>query len=141
MQVCESMSSPAVTIGPDTTLHDAIGTMLQHRIGSVIVVDSGPIGILTRSDVLRIAYFTENPLTEQQASEGMSKDLITIVQTSSVETALGTMEEHGIKKLPVMHNLELIGIITMTDIARYQPEHAREVRNRLERKDEWTIDE
>lgn len=141
MQVRESMSSPAVTIAPDTTLHDASGKMLEYRIGSVIVVDQGPIGILTRSDVLRIAYSTETPLTDQQVREGMSKDLVTIEQTSSIETALETMEEHGIKKLPVVHNLELLGIITMTDIARHQPEHAREVRNRLERKDEWTMGE
>lgn len=141
MQVRESMSSPAVTIAPETTLHDASGKMLQHRIGSVIVVDQGPIGILTRSDVLRIAYFTETPLTNQQVSEGMSTDLVTIEQSSSVESALETMEEHGIKKLPVVDNFELLGIITMTDIARHQPEHAREVRYRLERKDEWTMEE
>ncbi len=141
MLVSKTMSSPAVTIDPDITLHKAIGTMLQHQIGSVIVKDSGPIGILTRSDVLRIAYFMETPLTEQPVGEGMSQELITIDQSSSIETALGTMEDHGIKKLPVMENLELVGIITMTDIARHQPEIAREVRNRLERKDEWTMDD
>lgn len=138
MQVDEIMSSPVVTIEPDTTLHDAIGTMLRHRIGSVIVVDAGPVGILTRSDILRLAYQFDRPLTEQLAGEGMSDDLRTTTRSASIETALTTMEEAGIKKLPVLDDFELVGIVTMTDIARHQPARVREVRDAVERKDEWT---
>lgn len=138
MQVGEIMTSPAETVEPETTLYDAIGTMLRHRIGSVVVIDTGSIGILTRSDVLRTIFETGGSVTEQTAGDAMSGDVITTTPTTAIQTALKTMEDHGIKKLPVLEDLELVGIITMTDIARHQPERVREVRDTVERKDEWT---
>ncbi|MFB6134149.1 MAG: cyclic nucleotide-binding/CBS domain-containing protein [Halanaeroarchaeum sp.] len=138
MQVGEIMTAPAVTVSADATLHDAIGTMLQHRIGSVVVTDPGPVGILTRSDVLRTIYRREGAITDQTAADGMSSDIVTTTPTAGIEMALRTMEGQGIKKLPVRDDFELVGIVTMTDIARHQPERVREVRATVERKDEWT---
>lgn len=138
MQVHEIMSSPVVTVPPDDTLHEAVGTMLEHRVGSAIVVDGALEGIITRSDALRVAYHKRTALTELTVATGMSSDLVTIDASKSVRTALRTMETHDIKKLPVVEDLDLVGIVTMSDIARHQPERAQEVQQQLERKDEWT---
>lgn len=138
MQINQIMTAPAVTVGPNASLHEAIGTMLEHRIGSVVVVDQRPIGILTRSDVLRVAHRTRNRLTEETVGNGMSGDLVTTTGETTITSALKTMKAEGIKKLPVLESLELVGIITMTDIARHQPERIRQVRDVLDRKDEWT---
>jgi CBS domain-containing protein len=51
--VVRVMSEPPVTVDPDTPLTEAVRTMLEHKIGAVVVVDGGrPVGILTRSDAL-----------------------------------------------------------------------------------------
>lgn len=137
MTVAEIMTSPPVTVDPDTTLYDAIGVMLDHRIGSVVVVDSGPVGILTRSDVLRAIYHESGSLRDQPVRVGMSTNPITTTPATPIDSALNTMEEHGIKKLPVVADLELVGIVTLTDIARHQPERVRQIRDDVERKDDW----
>lgn len=138
MQVRDAMTSPAVTVAPDDTLHAATGLLLRHHIGCVVVVDSGPTGILTSSDVLRTAHRSEEPLADRLVRHGMSADLVTTTEGTAIATALGTMEEHGVKKLPVVEPRELVGILTMTDIAQHQPERVREVRRTVERRDEWT---
>ena len=138
MQVHEIMSAPVVTVPPDDTLHEAVGTMLDRRVGSAVVVDGALEGIITRSDALRVAYHKRAPLTELTVAAGMSSDLVTVDATKSVRTALRTMETHDIKKLPVVRDLDLVGIITMSDIARHKPEEAREIQQQIERRDEWT---
>ncbi|WP_049922634.1 CBS domain-containing protein [Halopiger djelfimassiliensis] len=138
MQITQIMSSPAVTAPPRETLHEIVGTMLRHRIGSVVVVDPGVVGILTRSDVLRTQYRAETPLPELTARDAMTDDVVTIQPSTSIDAALETMAHHTVKKLPVIDGIDLAGIVTMTDIARSQPERVSEIRSRLERKDEWT---
>lgn len=138
MQVGEIMTSPAVTVPQAGTLREATGRMLDAKVGSVVVVDAGIVGILTRSDVLRAAYHAHGSLSELPVSEGMSGDVVTTKPTTSVSKALSLMEQYGIKKLPVVEELELVGMVTMTDVARHQPERVREAKQRIERKDEWT---
>lgn len=138
MRVNEIMTSPVVTVDSGATLHTAVGTMLEHRVGSVVVLDSGLQGIVTRSDVLRAAYSARHSLTELSVTDAMSEDIVTTTKAASIRTVLRTMEDHNIKKLPVLDAFELVGIITTTDIAQHLPERVHEVRNVLERKDDWT---
>lgn len=138
MHVREVMSTPAVTIPPDTTLRDATGVMLDNRVGSAVVVQEGPVGIITRSDVLRVTYHTGQELSELAVRNGMSDGLVTTTPATTVDKAIRTMQANDIKKLPVLSDLELVGIITMSDIARHQPERVRSAREEIERKDEWT---
>lgn len=138
MQVSAVMSTPAVTVTPETTLQAAIGTMLEHQIGSVVVVDAAVTGILTRSDVLRAAYYEGGSLDSIPVSRGMSSDVVTTTPSTTLRPALDTMEANKIKKLPVMDDLELVGIVTMTDIAREMPSQVREAAERLDRRDDWT---
>jgi len=138
MQVSDIMSSPAVTVSEETTLHDAIEVMLTNQVGSVVVGDDGVSGILTRSDVLRAAYYVGDSLEEIPVTKGMSSSVVTTSPSTSTRTALKRMESRNIKKLPVVDDLELVGVVTMTDIAQHMPGRVREVRERLERKDQWT---
>lgn len=138
MKVREVMTTPAETVSADETLHDAIGQMLTHRIGSVVVVDAGLVGILTRSDALRAAYYKGQALDELPVKVGMSRDVVTTKPTTSVQFALETMEDNDIKKLPVVDGLDLVGVVTVTDIARHHPKRALETRQSIKRRDEWT---
>lgn len=132
------MSSPVATTSPGASLRDAVGIMLDQRVGSVIVSDGGLHGIITRSDVLRAAYHHHDALSALSVREAMTEDVITTTPSASIDRVLTAMEAHNIKKLPVVEDLEVIGIITLTDIARHQPEYVREVRDSIERRDEWT---
>lgn len=138
MQVGEIMSTPVITIGGEATLEDAVAEMLSNRVGSVLVVEQGLWGIITRSDILRALHGGTATLADLDAKTVMTADVVTIESTAAVETALRLMETHQIKKLPVVETFELEGIVTATDIARHQPKRVREVRETIQRRDEWT---
>ena len=139
MQVGDIMTSPAVTVVRETTIHDAIEQMLRHKVGSVVVVmDDSAVGILTRSDALRGAYHAGGNLQEIPVTRAMSDDLLTTKRTRTVRSALKTMELNNIKKLPVVEDFEPVGIVTVTDIAQHLPAQVREVRENLERQDDWS---
>jgi CBS domain-containing protein len=48
------------------------------------------------------------------------------------------MATHDIKKLPVVEDFDLVGIVTLTDVARHQPKQVEEIRQEIESRDEWT---
>lgn len=137
MQVSDVMTSPAVSVGPESTLREVVDAMLTNRIGSVVVMDAGLIGIVTQSDVLRVLYHSNRSLGDLTAADAMSADVITVPATDSIKTALATMEEHNIKKLPAVEDLSIVGIVTMTDIAQHQSDLVREVRDSIERELDW----
>src|SRR6056297_1328266 len=110
MQVREIMSSPVVTVRSDATLREAVGEMLDCGVGSVVVVDSGPVGIVTSTDVLRAMYRGGGALADVAVTRVMSRELATATKKTSVTTALDTMERRKVKKLPVRDGIELVGI-------------------------------
>lgn len=138
MDVDAVMSSPAITATRDSTLADAVDTMLEHRIGSVVVVAAAPVGILTRTDVLvALRSADDPPLSSISVETAMSSPPVTIAPSSAIETAVRLMAEHEIKRLPVMDELQLVGIVTMTDLATHLPERVQEVRAAIERTNRW----
>ncbi|MFC7074044.1 cyclic nucleotide-binding/CBS domain-containing protein [Halovenus rubra] len=138
MQVAEIMSSPPVTVGPDTTLREASGVMLEEHVGSTLVVDNALVGILTRSDVLRATYAMGESLAELPVARGMSEDVVTTAPETSIRHALELMKAEHIKKLPLIEDFELVGIVTATDIAVHQPKRVQEVKSAIGRQDNWT---
>lgn len=138
MQVREIMSSPVVTVRSDATLREAVGKMLDRGVGSVVVVDSGPVGIVTSTDVLRAMYRGGGALADVAVTRVMSRELATATKKTSVTTALDTMERRKVKKLPVRDGIELVGIVTMTDIAQHQPDAVNEVRGRVSHRGNWS---
>ncbi len=138
MDVRQIMTSPVVSVDLTANLHDVVGTMLEHRIGSVLVTNSVIEGIVTRSDVLRAAYHLDGSLEDLPVTRAMTEDVVTTTPDTSVNNVLETMATHNIKKLPVITDFEVAGILTMTDIAEHQPDRVREVRGAIDRKDDWT---
>lgn len=63
----------------------------------------------------------------------MSDELVTTTPESSVVGALRDMQTHGIKKLPVVEDLSVAGIVTTTDIAAHWPERVSEVERTIKR--------
>lgn len=140
MLVREIMSAPVVTIEPSATLREGIERMLEHRVGSVVVVDPGMVGVMTRSDALRAQYHTGSSPDELTVRDAMtSEDIVRVSPMSDVNEALEKMKEHEVKKLPVFEGIDLVGIVTANDIAQSQPERIAEVRRTLKRKnkDGW----
>ncbi|MDS0298566.1 CBS domain-containing protein [Halogeometricum sp. S1BR25-6] len=131
MQVRQIMSSPVVTVDVGATLRDAVGEMLDRGVGSVVVVDAGPVGIVTRTDALRETHRGDGSLSAVPVTRAMNRDLVTTTEKASVTSALEEMKRHEVKRLPVRDGVDLVGIVTVTDVARHQPQAVNEVRRHL----------
>ena len=113
--VRDIMTRRVKTIGPEKTLREAARAMARSKIGSIVVVEGKPIGIVTEGDVLRAVGRGLDP-SKSRVGALMSRKLVTITPDEKLENAAKLMAEAHVKKLPVMEGGKLIGIVTQTDI-------------------------
>ena len=118
MQVRDLMSTDVVTVPVDATLAAAVRRLLEHGVGSVIVVDAdgNPVGIVTESDALGLARETDRPLSTLSVDDVGHRPIVTTTPSTGVSTLARTMTDEGVKKVPVIDGIELCGMITLSDI-------------------------
>ncbi|HIK02134.1 TPA: CBS domain-containing protein [archaeon] len=121
VSVRDSMSSPVITIKPDSSLLEASKLMRDKDIGAIIVLDGAEaVGIVTEHDfVIFVSNGTD--INETKVGDVMSSPLFTISPDSSIIDAAKFMGSNKIRKLPVVENNQLKGIITSEDIAKIAP--------------------
>jgi CBS domain-containing protein len=113
------MSKPVVTVEPKSTVVDAAGQMKNAKIGCLIVIDSQdkPLGIVTESDFIYKVLAEKRPF-DTSVSGIMSKDIKTIKEDESIDQAARVMAAHRIRRLPVVKNKKLVGIVTLKDVVK-----------------------
>lgn len=118
--------SPIVSIGPDATVFEAIGRMVEHNVGSILVTEGDALrGIFTERDYLRRIALEGRTSRETAVRDVMTADLITVSPDDSVDGCLATMTERKIRHLPVLRNGELLGVVSIGDLVRARLEEAR----------------
>jgi CBS domain-containing protein len=110
------MSRRVKTVASVQTIRSATKKMVKAKTGSLIVVDAlETVGIMTEGDVSKAIAKGLDP-DRNLVKEIMSKRLITTSPDTRVEDAAKLMADSGVKKLPVMEDGKLVGIVTQTDI-------------------------
>ena len=113
----EIMSTPVETTGPDTTIDEAATTLWNLHVGALVVVEDDDLrGIVTESDVVRSVGAEQDPGTTT-VEEIMTAPVVTVEASAPVRTAVTRMNRLTIKKLPVVEDGVLVGILTTTDVA------------------------
>lgn len=140
MLVEEAMSTDLVTCEVDASLRDAVGEMLRNRVGSTIVREGGqPTGIVTETDVLHAGYVTDTPFSEIPVRDVMSSSLVTISKEKTLRRATEQMRDEGVKKLVVVEDMDLVGIVTSQDVVRNYGAIKSELRSVLEMRDGFDV--
>lgn len=127
MFVRHRMSSPAVTVGPNVPVMEALQIMKEQNVRRLVVVDNrGRLaGIVSEKDVLRASpsqattlsiYEVSYLLQRLTVSEIMARDVVTVIEDTPLEEAARLMAERHLGGLPVMRGQQVVGIITETDI-------------------------
>jgi len=120
--VREAMSKDVKVVRPDSSVREVVAIMNKFDIGSIVVVQGDrPVGIITERDILRRIVepcLAPETLTARQV---MSSPVLTIKETASIDEAAKLMAKKGVKKLPVMDNQKLVGIVTFSDIVTKVP--------------------
>jgi CBS domain-containing protein len=124
MKVRELMTSDPTTVGPDATLGEVATLMKQEDCGSIPVVDKGRlVGIVTDRDIVVRAIAAGKDPKKVRVSEVMSADPITIGPDADVDDARKVMADRQIRRLPVVEDSRLVGILVTAQIARAESEH------------------
>jgi len=116
-----------VTVGAEATVGEAVELMNKNEIGCLVVVDEEekPVGIITERDLLKRVLAKRKDPVRSKVKDIMSKPLVTGTPHMDIEAAVRLMFKHKIKKLPVVENGRLIGLVTLTDLVRFQPQIIR----------------
>ena len=115
------MVKNVLTVEANATVRTAVELMNEHEIGCLVVMDGEkPTGIVTERDMLkRVLVDARNPMLTQ-VSEVMSKPLVFAELDMGIGDTVKLMFERKIKKLPVIENGCLVGLVTLTDLIRSQ---------------------
>jgi CBS domain-containing protein len=115
------MTAEVATVDADAALMDAARLMHDRNIGDVVVTDDGRVaGIATDRDLAirgtaRVAHPTETPVREV-----MSDELIVAETDQTVDEAIDLMRENALRRLPVVEDGRLAGIVTLGDLAAHR---------------------
>lgn len=120
--VKEVMKPQPVIVQPFMTVLEAAKIMRDKKIGNVIIAElQHPIGILTESDIIKKVVCEGKNAQDVSVEEAMTSPLVITEPYISVQEALKIMGKCNIRRLPVVENNELVGIITQRDIAKMSP--------------------
>jgi len=115
--VRDVMSKEVRVVRPDTTMKEVVATMNKFSIGSIIIVQGGrPVGIITERDILTRQVEPCLAPETLTARHVMTSPVVTINENASIEEAAQLMARKKAKRLPVMSDGKLVGILTYTDI-------------------------
>ncbi len=113
------MSKDVITICPDEAVASAAKIMSENSVSCIVVVDNGNVtGILTETNFLKRLAAGEKDFDRIKVREIMSSPVESISPNLSVLDAIRTMEDKHTKRLPILEEKQLVGIVTQTDLVR-----------------------
>lgn len=152
MKIAQIMTRDVLTIGPEGELRDVARLLVENGISGLPVCDAQRevVGVISEGDILykekprirhgkgflaRFGASTSEELRKANATkvqDAMTAPAITVPPYYSVSEAARLMSEHGINRLPVVKNGELVGIVTRTDLVRAFVRSDEDIRNEIE---------
>jgi CBS domain-containing protein len=112
-----------ITIDSERTVREAALAMDRSGIGCVLVTamqdgKEKAIGIVTERDLVRRVLTMEGHAADLRVKNIMSSPLIVVNSSATIEEAAGTMERNRVRRLPVVDENGLVGVVTVSDLAR-----------------------
>jgi CBS domain-containing protein len=116
-EILRKKGRDVVTIAANETVLAAVRRLVEHDIGSLVVVEDGrPVGIVTERDVLRLAAGGPGRLGTTEVADVMTREMITAAAGDGVKAIMDVMTEERIRHLPVLEVGRLVGIVSIGDV-------------------------
>ena len=118
---------PLITVRPNTTIHDAILKLVEHRIGALPVCDGkgGLLGIVTERDILEECGQRSTEIDTTRVQDIMTRELVIGIPEDDISYVMEVMTRKRVRHLPVMEGRKVGGIISARDIVEHQLEESR----------------
>jgi CBS domain-containing protein len=135
--VKDVMSKPVITIGENKDAKEAGELMKKTRRGCLIVTKNNqPIGIISDSDLIKRVVAKNVRAKDIKLKDIMSKPLVTVKPKDDIIEAVRKMKKSNVHRLPVIDGGKVVGLISLTDIAKTSPEMLDLLEYRLKMKEE-----
>jgi CBS domain-containing protein len=116
--VKDIMTKNVVSIGVDNSVLEAAEIMSSNQLGCLVIINKElPIGIVTERDIVRRVVAKKLPL-DTKISQIMSQSLIIVDADASLKEAARLMSSNKIRRLPVLKQNKLVGIVVASDFVR-----------------------
>ena len=125
-KILRQKGTEVLTTDPSSTVYDAIARMVDHNVGSILVVQDGDIeGIFTERDYLRRIVLEGRTSKTTRVDEIMTTDVVWVDPSYTADECMALMTEHKCRHLPVLKDNELAGIISIGDCVKQVSRIAR----------------
>jgi CBS domain-containing protein len=147
MQARDVMTTPVVTVRPDTRVEEIAQLLLERRISGVPVVDAAGtvVGLVTEGDLMRrpeigterqrgwwLRFFGDERARAEEyarahgsrAEQVMTRNVVTVSDETSLAEIARLLEEHHIKRVPVVRGGKLVGIVSRANLLHGLATHA-----------------
>ena len=112
------MTASVSSVSPSQSLADAAEVMKGQNIGSVPVVEEGRLkGLVTDRDIVTRAVAERRDPQSMRVEEIASHDLVTVEPDQDLDEALALMAHHKVRRLPVVEEGQLVGMLAQADVA------------------------
>jgi CBS domain-containing protein len=119
-QIRDIMEKNVITIGHDKTVLDAACLMKENEISFLVVLkNEEPIGVVTESDFVRKLVANDKVASKVPLSEIMSYKFRSVGSSTEIEDAVQKMLNNKIRRLLVVNDEKLVGVITQTDLTSF----------------------
>jgi len=119
-QIRDIMEKNVITIEKDQTAQEAAEIIAEKDISFLVVMNEGmPEGVLSESDFVRKVVAQNKKPSEILVSEIMSYKFRSVGPTTTIEDAVQKMLNNNIRRLLILEDEKLVGVITQTDLASY----------------------
>lgn len=108
------------TIGPETTVYDAIELMADKNVGCLIVLDGEQLlGLITERDYTRGVILKKRTSRETAVRDIMSADPVSVTPADTVEHCMKLMTDRRIRHIPVLDGAKVVGIVSIGDLVKW----------------------
>lgn len=118
MDLSNIMTTNVISVWRNTSLQEAASLMKEHNIGSIPVCDGGRVvGIVTDRDIVLRGVADGAQTSRTTCGEVMSKEVVTGTVSMDVHEAARIMADNQIRRLPIVDNGRLVGVVALGDLA------------------------
>ncbi|MBN2367923.1 CBS domain-containing protein [Candidatus Woesearchaeota archaeon] len=137
LKVMDAMTRSAVTVSPETSVFECAKKMKEERLGSLIIQEKGKLsGILSEQDLVhKIIAKGINP-KKTPVKDIMTSEVVSISPEKDITDAILKMSLMNVRRLPVVEDSNIVGILTSKDILKIEPQLFEVLVDKMELREE-----
>ncbi len=122
-KVCDAMTEKPIALTPDDSIQQCAKVMKEQHVGAILIKKGTKlVGLVTEQDIVRKAIAEGKSPKSVTLQEVMEKNLVTISPEKDIFEALITMRDMNIRHLPVMDKGNMLGLLTLKDVLKIEPQ-------------------